>query len=348
MVRLRSLGDIVLETPAIAALHAWRPDLRIFVLIEKRFAAALEGNPGYRRTDLFARLFRNGRGNPPSQISYDLQPARRSAQRFAHRGLRRALSRRMERISIPLRLQRAGSGRRRVLRPAGCPHRRAPHVAVLLARVAPRADSRRASLSASRSARAVSRQILAASRRRRAVRRVATGSARWPKCAGPSRNSPKSPAGCADTHGIASVVNLSAASAPLSAEIRAAFANGAVNTAANVAVNAATIADSLPLPDLIALIRRRRLFVGNDSGPVHLAGRVCNARCRNLWTHKSRAVASLAIRTSRRHHWRAVSRYSRRQNGRYQAAKTHRFHRRRRSSLRLRGVARAQNFARAC
>jgi heptosyltransferase-2 len=42
---LRSLGDIVLETPAIAALHSWRPDLRICVLVEPWCAAALEGNP---------------------------------------------------------------------------------------------------------------------------------------------------------------------------------------------------------------------------------------------------------------------------------------------------------------
>lgn len=45
VARLRSLGDIVLETPAIAALHAWRPDLRICVLVEPRFQGALEGNP---------------------------------------------------------------------------------------------------------------------------------------------------------------------------------------------------------------------------------------------------------------------------------------------------------------
>ena len=45
ILRLRSLGDIVLETPAISALHSWRPDLRICALIERRFAAALEGNP---------------------------------------------------------------------------------------------------------------------------------------------------------------------------------------------------------------------------------------------------------------------------------------------------------------
>lgn len=44
IVRLRSLGDLVLETPAIAALHAWRPDLQVSVLAEPRFAAVFEGN----------------------------------------------------------------------------------------------------------------------------------------------------------------------------------------------------------------------------------------------------------------------------------------------------------------
>jgi heptosyltransferase III len=45
IIRLRSMGDLVLETPAIAALKSWRPDLRISVLVEPRFAAVLEGNP---------------------------------------------------------------------------------------------------------------------------------------------------------------------------------------------------------------------------------------------------------------------------------------------------------------
>lgn len=44
-MRLRSLGDLVLETPCIDALHSWRPDLRIHVLAEPRFAAIFEGNP---------------------------------------------------------------------------------------------------------------------------------------------------------------------------------------------------------------------------------------------------------------------------------------------------------------
>jgi ADP-heptose:LPS heptosyltransferase len=45
IIRLRLLGDVVLLTPAIEALHAWRPDLRISVLVEPSFRALLDGNP---------------------------------------------------------------------------------------------------------------------------------------------------------------------------------------------------------------------------------------------------------------------------------------------------------------
>ncbi len=45
IVRLRSLGDCVLTTPALALLKAYRPDLRITVLVEPRFRAVFENNP---------------------------------------------------------------------------------------------------------------------------------------------------------------------------------------------------------------------------------------------------------------------------------------------------------------
>lgn len=45
VIRLRSLGDTLLLTPALHALKQWRPDLRISVLLYERFAAILEGNP---------------------------------------------------------------------------------------------------------------------------------------------------------------------------------------------------------------------------------------------------------------------------------------------------------------
>jgi ADP-heptose:LPS heptosyltransferase len=49
VVRLRSLGDAVLTTPALALLRAYRPDLEIGVVIEPRFAGVYEDNPDVSR-----------------------------------------------------------------------------------------------------------------------------------------------------------------------------------------------------------------------------------------------------------------------------------------------------------
>lgn len=45
IVRLRSLGDAVLSTPAIHLLKTARPDLQIAVVVEDRFAEVFAGNP---------------------------------------------------------------------------------------------------------------------------------------------------------------------------------------------------------------------------------------------------------------------------------------------------------------
>ncbi len=45
IIRLRSLGDCVLTTPAIHLLKLARPDLRLAVMVEERFAAVFAGNP---------------------------------------------------------------------------------------------------------------------------------------------------------------------------------------------------------------------------------------------------------------------------------------------------------------
>ncbi len=45
IVRLRSLGDCVLSAPAIDILHHARPDLQIAVVVEDRFADLFRGNP---------------------------------------------------------------------------------------------------------------------------------------------------------------------------------------------------------------------------------------------------------------------------------------------------------------
>jgi heptosyltransferase-3 len=45
ILRLRSLGDCVLTTPAIHLLKSFRPDLQIAVTVEPRFADVFRGNP---------------------------------------------------------------------------------------------------------------------------------------------------------------------------------------------------------------------------------------------------------------------------------------------------------------
>jgi len=45
IIRLRSLGDCVLATPAICLLKETRPDLRIAVVVEDRFRAVFENSP---------------------------------------------------------------------------------------------------------------------------------------------------------------------------------------------------------------------------------------------------------------------------------------------------------------
>jgi heptosyltransferase III len=59
VIRLRSLGDCVLTTPALALLKQFRPDVCVSVIVEPRFAAIFEGNPdihevrdGFTRADL--------------------------------------------------------------------------------------------------------------------------------------------------------------------------------------------------------------------------------------------------------------------------------------------------------
>lgn len=45
VIRLRSLGDCVLTTPALELLKTARPDVTVGVIVERRFAPIFEGNP---------------------------------------------------------------------------------------------------------------------------------------------------------------------------------------------------------------------------------------------------------------------------------------------------------------
>jgi len=50
LIRLRSLGDCILSLPLLDGLRAWRPDLRLDVLVEAPFAPVFLGHPAVSET----------------------------------------------------------------------------------------------------------------------------------------------------------------------------------------------------------------------------------------------------------------------------------------------------------
>jgi heptosyltransferase-3 len=50
LIRLRSLGDAILTLPLVEALHQWRPDLEIDILIESPYASVFTHHPAIHET----------------------------------------------------------------------------------------------------------------------------------------------------------------------------------------------------------------------------------------------------------------------------------------------------------
>jgi predicted lipopolysaccharide heptosyltransferase III len=74
-IRLRSLGDTLLSTPLYAALKEWRPDLRISVLVEKPNDEVLMHNPDIR--DVLAIPAAAERAFSPSHLAVRFTAIRR-------------------------------------------------------------------------------------------------------------------------------------------------------------------------------------------------------------------------------------------------------------------------------
>src|SRR4051812_14883094 len=83
IVRLRSLGDCVLTTPAISLLKDYRPDLSIGVVVEDRFAPVFTGNPNI--ADILPPRPSAVRGFRP-ELSINLHGGTRSAVLTASSG----------------------------------------------------------------------------------------------------------------------------------------------------------------------------------------------------------------------------------------------------------------------
>lgn len=257
IIRLRSLGDLVLETSAIAALHQWRRDLRIVVLAEKRFEAVFEGNPaiagllfsgeflataGQIRRRRFPIAF-NQHGGPRSAL---LTAASGAALRVGWKGFQYGA---VYNVRVPDAAEFYGKPGVHTVE-----HRLSqfywtglPRGPIPQARVFPQgaAVDRLAEILA-RHGVSGPYSVLQPEARVAAMR--------WPveKFAEIARWLRK-------TYGMTSVVNAATNETAARRRMQAAFEGVAV------------VPEPLGLAELIALISRAGLFVGNDSGPVHVA-----------------------------------------------------------------------------
>jgi len=259
IVRLRSLGDLVLETPAISALHEWRPDLRLSVLVEPRFAAVFEGNPAVSEVIASQEFIETAR---------ELRRRRFSAAYNQHGGPRSAL------------LTAASGARARVgwkgfqfsflysvLVPDAREFYGTPVVHAVEHRLSqfyatglPRGPIPRAQLfpqpdAIESVARCLEEKGIAAGTAYAVLQPGARlEGMRWPveKFAAVAN-------WLREKHGIASVVNLG----PGDAEIWDAVHRGMAGCV--------MLPKPLDVRELIALIAGARIFIGNDSGPVHIA-----------------------------------------------------------------------------
>jgi ADP-heptose:LPS heptosyltransferase len=260
IIRLRSLGDLVLETPTIAALHSWRPDLRISVLVEPRFAPVLEGNPaiaelvfsrglGETALDLLRRKFSivfNQHGGPRSAM---LTGASGSRNRVGWAGYQYSF---LYNVTVPDTQEFYGAPAVHTVE-----HRISqfyftglPGGPIPRARVFPQPDA------IASAARKLVEKGIAAS----APYAVLQPGARLAEMRWPVAKFAEIARWLREKHGIASVVNLGARDEEIAAEVRSEMGNCAV-----------VLDSQLDIRELIALVAASRIFVGNDSGPAHLA-----------------------------------------------------------------------------
>jgi len=260
IIRLRSLGDMVLETPAIAALHSWRPDLRITVLVEPRFAPVLEGNPAIAEL-----IFSRGLG----ETAFDLRRRKIPIVFNQHGGPRSAML--TGASGSPFRVGWAGyqySFCYNVAVPDAQEFYGRPAVHTVEHRISqfyftglPRGPIPRAQVFPQPDAAAsVARKLAGKGIALGAPYAVLQPGARLPGMRWPVAQFAEIARWLRQKHGLASVVNLGARDDQIAAAVRSELQNCA-----------AVMDAQLDMRELIALVAAARIVVGNDSGPAHLA-----------------------------------------------------------------------------
>ena len=259
VIRLRSIGDVVLTLPAIEALHEWRPDFRISFLVQPFCAALVEGHPAISHvlllTDFWPTVRMLRRRRFSAVFNMHAGPTSALLTGFSGAPLRICWVRRqysfVYNVEVPSSFpvdgrvpRHAAEHRAQQFLWTGMPARIIPP-----ARVYPQAD-----------AIAAVERILADKGlppgERYAVLRPGAGdvSKRWPV-----ENFATIARWLRERYALTPVVNLGPGDEEIAAEVRERLAPFSV------------IVDSLDLRQLMALLGGASLFVGNDTGPTHIA-----------------------------------------------------------------------------
>ena len=151
VIRLRSIGDVVLTLPAIEALHEWRPDVQKFRSWFSRSARRCRGPSGNLRCFAPDGFLAHGKDAAAAQVRRRLQCARGTHERAADRLSRSAAAGLLGATPVLVRLQRRSSLQFPRRRPRSTPRRGASRAAILWtgmpagsippARVYPQADA---------------------------------------------------------------------------------------------------------------------------------------------------------------------------------------------------------------
>jgi len=260
-IRLRSIGDVVLTLPALQALHEWRPDLRIHMLVEPLCAPLVEGHPAIAEVIVLRKFWDTVRQvrqrHFPIVFNMHGGPTSAFLTRLSGAPVRVCWARRrfsaFYNVQVPIDFPVAGrtemhtaEHRLQQLLWTGLPEKPLPAAKLCVrSNAAEFVRQRLAELGIEPGQRyAVLRPGAAQADKRWPVERFAT-IAEWLR----------------EVHGIATAVNLGPGDEPIESAVRKHFAGKA-------------ILDSLDLRGLVALLAGSCFFLGNDTGPTHIAAAV--------------------------------------------------------------------------
>ena len=258
VIRLRSIGDVVLTLPALQALHDWRPDLRIHTLVEPLCVPLVEGHPAIAEVIVLRKFWDTVRQLRPRHfaIAFNMHGGPTSAflTRLSGAAVRVCWAQRQfssfYNVQVPIHFPVAGRAemhtaehRLQQFLYTGLPEKPLPPATVYVNANA--ADLVRQKLAEQRispgAPYAVLRPGASQANKRWPVQRFA-GIAPWLQ----------------EAHGIATVVNLGPGDEHIRDDVKKHFASD-------------VIMGDLDLRGLIALLAGSSLFLGNDTGPTHIA-----------------------------------------------------------------------------